>query len=109
MITAAEAVKLYQESGHEVDQFLEHKVKPVVTVAAMLGKRIAFIHLDSIKQHGHLYLAITPLQQAVVDKLVKLGYNAVIKIDGEPYVPRGLADDDGNGPTHQNYGISIRW
>jgi hypothetical protein len=109
MITAKEAKELYDQSGQEVEDFLKHNVEQVVWKSATGGKRQAFIHLGSVKQFEYLDRTITPLQQAVADKLKTLGYRADIKLDGDKYVPRGLADDNGNGPTIQNYGIQISW
>ena len=109
MITAQEAKQLYDESGHEVEQFLKQSVEQRVTYAAKGGKRQVFIDLGSVKQFEYLDRTVTPLQQAVADKLKTLGYRVEIKLDGDKYVPRGLADDNGNGPTIQNYGIQISW
>lgn len=109
MITAKEAKQLYDESGAEVEQFLKNEVEKRVTDAAKGGKCYVFIHLGSVKQFEYLDRTITPLQQAVADKLKTLGYHARIRLDGDKYVPRGLADDNGNGPTIQNYGIQISW
>jgi hypothetical protein len=109
MITAKEAKELYDKSGQEVADFLKHSVEQAVVKAAEGGKRQVFIHLGSVKQFEYLDRTITPLQQAVEWKLKELGYRADIKLDGDKYVPRGLADDNGNGPTIQNYGIQISW
>jgi hypothetical protein len=109
MITAKEAKELYDESGAEVEQFLSYNVEQKVMDAANGGKRSVTIHLGSKDHFSCLAQLITPLQKAVVEKLKELGYQVVIKADGEFYVPRGLADDDGNGPKHQNYGIQISW
>jgi hypothetical protein len=109
MITAKEAKKLYDESGAEVDHFLKHTVEINVVSAAKSGKRYATVHLGTVPQFEYLHQVITPLQHAVVDKLKELGYQAAIKLDGEQYVPRGWADDDGNGRTVQNYQIVISW
>ena len=109
MITANEAKALYDESGAEVDQFLKNNVEQNVSNAAKGGKRQVFIHMGSVNQFEYLHHTITPLQQAVADKLKTLGYRAEIKLDGDEYVPRGLADDNGNGPKIQNYGIQIGW
>jgi hypothetical protein len=109
MITAKEAKELYDQSGQEVEDYLKHSVEQRVKKAAEGGKRNVFIHLGSVEQFEYLHHTTTPLQQAVVDKLKTLGYCAVIKLDGDKYVPRGLADDNGNGPTIQNYGIQISW
>jgi hypothetical protein len=109
MITAKDAKQLYDESGHEVDQFLEHSVEANVINAAKGGRRHVFIHLGSLGSFEYLDRVVTPLHRAVVDKLLALGYRAKIETAGDKYVPRGLADDDGNGPMHQNYGIQIGW
>lgn len=109
MITAKEAKELYDQSGVEVEEFLKYKVEPEVVKATKGGKRHVFIHLGSIEQFYNLAQIITPLYKAVIDKLGTLGYRAEITLDGDKYVPRGLADDDGIGPLHQNYGIQINW
>jgi hypothetical protein len=109
MIDAKQAKQLYDESGAEVEQFLKNEVEKRVIDAAKGGKRQVFIYLDAVKQFEYLDRTITPLQQAVADKLKTLGYRADIKLDGERYVPRGLADDNGHGPTVQNYGIQVSW
>lgn len=54
-------------------------------------------------------ISVTPFQQRVIDALQKNGFSARMEIYGERYVPRGLADDDGNGPIYQNYALTIRW
>jgi hypothetical protein len=109
MIDAKQAKQLYDESGAEVTDFLKHQVEKKVTDAAKGGKRFVFIYLDTIGPFDHVEGKLTPLNRAVVEKLQELGYRARIVLDGERYVPRGLQDDDGNGPSHQNYGIQIGW
>jgi len=109
MITAQEAKQLYDESGAEVDQFLKNEVEQKVADAAKGGKRQVFVYMGSVKQFEYLDRTVTPLQKAVADKLKTLGYRVEIKLDGDKYVPRGLADDYGKGPTIQNYGIQISW
>jgi hypothetical protein len=109
MINAKEAKSLYDKSGQEVEDYLKYTVEKEVVKAAEGGRRQTFIHLGSLELFRHLSQDITPLQKAVVEKLKELSYRAEIKHDGDRYVPRGLADDDGNGPSHQNYGIQIGW
>jgi hypothetical protein len=109
MITAKEAKELYDQSGQEVADYLKYTVEKEVVKAAEGGKRSTTIHLGSMGSFDHLDQIITPLQKAVVAKLKELGYRAEIKLSGDWYVPRGLADDDGNGPKHINYGIVISW
>lgn len=109
MITAKEAKQLYDESGAEVEQFLKNSVEKKIADAAKGGKRFVFIDLGSIRFYEHVQDKLTPLNKAVIERLVELDYRARVVLAGEPYVPRGLADDDGNGPKHQNYGIQVGW
>jgi hypothetical protein len=109
MITAKEAKELYDKSGQEVTDYLKHTVEKEVVKAAEGGKRQTIIFLSSKGMFDNLDQLITPLQRAVVDKLQELGYRAGIRLYGDSYIPRGLADDNGNGPKHQNYGIHISW
>lgn len=110
MITAKEAKVLYDQSGTEVDEFLKNSVEKEITDAAKAGKRTVTIYLDSYELPANgLNHIVTASQRAVVAKLRELGYLAVIQSYGDCYVPRGLADDDGNGPKYQNYGIQIGW
>ena len=109
MITAKEAKQLYDQSGAEVELFLKNEVEKRITDAAKGGKRFVFIDLGCIRLYEHVEQKLTPLNRAVVERLVELGYRARVVLDGDKYVPRGLADDDGNGPKIQNYGIQIGW
>jgi hypothetical protein len=109
MITAKQAKDLYDNSGQEVDDYLENIVEKEVIKAAAGGKRQTIIFLGAKAYFDRLDQEITPLQNAVVDKLKELGYRAEIKLYDDPYVPRGLADDNGNGTRHTSYGIHIGW
>lgn len=107
MITAGQARALYDASGTEVDEFIEAKCSKQVKDAANTGKRIYTVHLESVA--AYTYPASTPLQKNVIAKLKSLGYTAVFGFYDEAYVPRGLADDAGEGPEHRNLGITISW
>ena len=109
MLTATEAKKLYDESGAEVQNYLDTVVEPLVTDTAKKGQRSCHINIDTIETFENLSTKITPLQYGVLKKLEELGYRCSISLKGLPYVPRGLADDDGNGPKHTNYGFNIHW
>ena len=51
-----------------------------------------------------------PLQTGIIEKPRALGYTVQwLESEGESYVPRGLADDAGDGPSYTNYGIRITW
>lgn len=109
MITAHQAKALYDESGHEVELFLQAKVEPEIVKAARSGKRNVIIYLGSLEPYKHLSQEVTATNTAVVNKLRDLGFSATIKLYGDSYVPRGLADDEGMGPRYTNYGIEISW
>lgn len=108
MITAAEAKTLYDQSGVEVDKYLHYKIEPEVKAAATSGKRTVFHFIGSRDVFTHP--RPDPLQTRIIEKLRALGYTVQwLDSEGESYVPRGLADDDGNGPSYTNYGIRITW
>ena len=109
MINAKEAKALYDKSGQEVADYLKHTVEKEVTKAATAGKRKVFILVGSTQFEFEMRVKITSVHQGVVEALKELGYVVSIGQDGESYVPRGLADDDGNGPEYTNYGFHIGW
>ena len=107
MITAAEAKTLYDQSGVEVDKYL-HKIEPEIKAAAISGKRTVFHFIGSRDVFTHP--RPDPLQTRIIEKLRELGYTVQwLDSEGESYVPRGLADDDDEGPSYTNYGIQIAW
>ena len=108
MISASEAKALYDDSGAEVDEYLRYKIEPEVKAAATQGARKVFHYLGSRNVFTHPQP--DPLHLHIIEKLRELGYAALwMDSEGESYVPRGLADDNGNGPQYQNYGILISW
>ena len=109
MIDATEAKRLYDETGREIEDFLDFTVEKEIINAAKAGKRLVFIYLDNINTFVSLDRLTTPFQKNVVLKLQELGYTARIDLYGKEYVPKGLQDDLGNGPVHSNYGIIIEW
>lgn len=109
MINANEARVLYDKSGAEVNLYLKHKVEPAITTAATSGKRNTHIHLGCIGAFESLAQKLTPTEKGVIDKLKEFGYTVTATKDGDTYVPRGQQDDDGNGPSVTNFGITIGW
>lgn len=108
MITAAEAKTLYDQSGAEVTAFLKHQVEPKVKEAAASGKRVVFVYVDS--RPTYKTVSPTPLLSQVMTKLRSLGYIVDWRdSEGAPYVPLGLADDNGDGPKYVNFGMTIAW
>ncbi len=109
MIDAKEARRLYDESGAEVQIFLKHTVEPEVIKAAKAGKKHTHIHLGTLGPFDYLDTNISPIQRAIVDALKTLSFTAKIEKQGSSYIPAALRDDDGNGPSHTNFGITIGW
>ena len=109
MITAPQAKSLYDESGVAVDNYLNKTIAPEIEKAAKAGKRSVFIHVGSEPAYGSTKVPKVPLHTSTMMKLDELGYKARWVTDGGPYVPRGLADDYGEGPAYINVGIYISW
>ena len=109
MITAAEAKTLYDESGVAVDSYLNRTITPEIEKAAKAGKRTVFIDVGSEPHYRSIKALQAPLHSSTMMKLTGLGYKVKWDTDGDPYVPRGLADDYGEGPEYTNVGIHISW
>ncbi len=108
-----------ETSEVEVNRVL-NAIEPYIRAEAVKGKReLRFAQVQSGIQHDKFsgsvgpfeQTKVTPLQQAVIDALAKLGYGAKLELYGDKYVPRGLQSgyDDDAGPQHQNYSIIVRW
>lgn len=106
MINAKEARALYDQSGAEADKVLA-EIEPKVIAAAQAGKQSINFYIDSTEVYDRVIL--TPIYTQVVEKLHQLGYQAGACRYGDAYIPPGLADDDGDGPKYQNYGLYISW
>lgn len=105
-ITAKEARELTNKSEKAVQTALV-PVYDLIRTNAQKGETSCFWHLDTIEQSYHI--PVESMTQAMIDTLHKHGFHCQVRTQGEAYVPRGLADDEGNGPKHINYGIAIYW
>ena len=103
MICAQEAFSLYEQSGAVLKKFLEQEVEPKIKDAASRGQRKIFVDLGRIRIFDLCHV------EAAIKELSSLGYMVSFGKNGHPYVPRGLADDHGAGPTYINYGLHIGW
>jgi len=107
MITAQEAKKIYDHSGAEVIHFMDSIVEKKVKESAMSGKCSVFIHLGC--ERVYIDPAYEPIHISAIDKLKELGYTVQKYSDGVEYVPKGLADNDGHGALHRNFGFTVSW
>lgn len=107
MITATEALAIYEKTGADVKKFLKKEIEPKIKYAASQGKRSVFVFLTSYESYAQP--SLENYHKKAVEELASLGYTVSLGRDGDPYVPRGLADDNGEGPSHINYGLHIGW
>lgn len=104
MITAKDAREIASQSDAWLQTELR-KLEPDIKKSAELNKSPCTIHLGSVATWE--VLQPTNAQVRVIDALKKLGFTVKFEKYGASYVPRGLQDDDGNGPTHKNFGYII--
>ena len=107
MLSAKEAREIVESSDVEVLKVLEMFDEKIRYTAAQ-GKKEYFYYMDAAEMYRGTPLA-KPLVVSVIERLRALGYSAEYSFYGDSYVPRGLADDDGDGPEYTNYGIVVRW
>lgn len=107
MISAKEAFSLYEQSGANLKKFLDQDVEPKIKDAASRGLRKIFVDLGSCETWANPTIDV--VHKSAFKELSSLGYTVSFGKDGVPYVPRGLSDDNGEGPRHINYGIHIGW
>lgn len=106
MISAKEALELYNNSLYTLEKYLNDNFHSGIRESAMNGQRRYVFHMGA---EEHSLPKLTVLEQKVLEELGKLGYTTQYAFYGETYVPKGLADADGNGPAHKNYGIVVQW
>lgn len=113
-ITPAEARELVTTSEQNVARYLK-RASEEIRKAAEAGKRSIDFYMNDSNERLAFEVSSwnkprpSTLQQLIIDNIRKKGFGCEFKASGEQYVPRGLADDDGNGPMHQNWNIVISW
>lgn len=107
MITAQKAREMYEKSNARVVKYLDCEIEPLILKAVEGGKCQCMIHIGATPTYQTVQA--DPFQQKVMEELRKIGYKTKFGSYGDKYVPRGLADDEGNGPDHRNYGFEISW
>jgi len=105
-------------SAKEAKALVESSEERVLQVMKMLGGQIEYRAMRGQQEYLYSFgdkevLGGLPEMnnevKAVVNKLIAEGYKVNYCFHGERYVPRGLSDDDGNGPEHSQYGVLIKW
>ena len=110
MITAQQARELALTSDSAIEKFLE-KLEPKIVAAAEAGRRELAVYEEGLWCNSETFrpVAPTPPQTRLCEALNRFGFGASVVQHGDAYVPRGLADDIGEGPEYINHVILIRW
>lgn len=108
-ITAAEVRDLCRNSQVAAEQFLK-QIEQKIVDAAKANQGSYMHHIDAIDVSFNTRLPeLEPKLKNACEILKRLGYQVSYTVYGDRYVPRGLQDDDGNGPMYQNCGLKISW
>jgi len=112
MITREQA-KEKADSVGKVPDFIAKQIEQLIWKAAEEGKYEVFLYITDLWKGFDVYDCVSPtkLQKNVIKFLTGDPYNftATFTSYGETYVPRGLANDDGDGPTYANWGILVKF
>ena len=115
MISALEALRISEHRdmiSAEGDKILT-EIESTIKCAAEHGDTQVelghVIHATAIHQKQYENTKMSEVQQYVFDTLIQLGYKAAYFPVGDSYVPRGLQDDDGNGPLTTVWNLTIGW
>lgn len=108
-ITAREARERANLSEVAAQKWLK-SIEPQIMKAADSNEFSLTFHLDCVDVTFSQRLPdLKPEIKGAVSMLKDMGYNVRYTVYGDRYVPRGLQDDDGKGPMHQNSGLIISW
>jgi hypothetical protein len=110
MITAKEAKEIQLASEANIQKYLT-KVEVQIKECAELGLNRVALYNEGLYSSFPCGVPIntTPLQNRLITELQHVGFKAVFLKDGPSYIPKGLADDDGNGPIHNNWCVVVSW
>ena len=108
MINAKEAKELYEQSSAGAKAYLA-KIDPLIREAATYGEQRVALYVEGLWEAEQYQSRMTPIQRRVKEELEYLGFVVTYQKNGGGYVPRGLADDDGNGPIYYDYVLVVGW
>lgn len=110
MISAAEARQLTQQNSAKRKLMLD-KVSEAIRNEALQGKSSCHIFVSGLQDAQPSYISVKPSADHlwITQQLEAVGFKVGFGPEGSPYVPRGLADDDGKGPAYQNWTLEVFW
>ena len=109
-ITAKEALDLYETSDVAAKPILD-KLDADIRQAAAAGKRELICTGKKLTEIAVTNTPVEPnaLQAKVIAELKRAKFRVKWGQIGEPFVPKALQTDNGDGPLHANWGISMEW
>jgi hypothetical protein len=113
MITREQA-KEKADSVGKVPDFVKKQLDDRISTAAENGDYQVFLYIPDLWQSVNVYqnpVEPTALQKNVIKFLTEAPNNFTISFtqDGDSYIPRGLADDIGDGPSYVTWGILVKF
>lgn len=106
--TAEMARKATDAPAVEAKNTVIRNIEPAIKKQAQKGIGWEFFHIGC-KTDSQALPELSAVNQEIKNLLEKNGYQVRKTINGNYYVPRGLQDDNGDGPEHVNYGLLIEW
>ena len=115
-VSAKQARSLVEESDQYVDKFIR-SIDNLILTASKDGKNS--IRVDEL--HGVEFYCCkpttsfatthksSPLLILIVQHYKKQGFSASVEVFGDTYVPKGLANDMGEGEPYQSTSLCITW
>lgn len=111
MISAKEALDLYETSDAFIQPQYLDKLEADIRQAAMAGKRELVCGIKKLTEtvaDGEV-AGNNSIQAKVISELKRAKFRAEWVKVGEPFVPKGSQDGTGAGPLHVTWGIQVSW
>lgn len=106
-MNVSEARDITKNSRALAEDYLKDFIYPKIKSSANNGKFSCFFFIGSQERYRHIH--VEQKIESAIEILKQSGYNVKLDYNGFSYVPRGLSDDDGNGPKYTSYGLHIDW
>jgi hypothetical protein len=111
MITAKEALDLYETSDAFIQPQYLDKLEADIRQAATAGKRELVCGIKKLTETVADTETAEPnsIQAKVMAELKRAKFRVEWTKVGEPVVPKALQDETGAGPLHATWGIQVSW